>query len=81
MGTFDQIALAEGTHYEREIGPSIALFDAIQAANVELIGSLSPEDWIREGTHIELGRYTTSVWLTRRIDHNIGHRKQLTAAQ
>lgn len=81
LDTFDPVALAQGTHYDRPVEESIALFEATQRANVGLIESLTPADWEKRGTHVELGVYTVSVWLSRRTEHNAGHLKQIEDAR
>ena len=60
---YDQDAFARVLHYDRDIGPSLALFRAVRSSTAELLRLMSDADWQRSGTHSESGPYTSADWL------------------
>jgi hypothetical protein len=58
---------------------SLALFQALRRANVELIEHLSPRALGRHGKHSAFGRLTVS-WIARLLaGHDINHTRQIGA--
>jgi hypothetical protein len=55
---YDEPEYARRLHYDRPIASSLEVFRAVRAATAELLDSLSEEEWTRESTHSESGRYT-----------------------
>ena len=47
----------------------------------EILERLTDADWSREGTHTEIGRYTTETWLEIYAEHAHQHARQITAAR
>jgi hypothetical protein len=75
---YDQDEFARRLHYDRPHEASLALFRAVREATVELLERLQPADWLREGTHSEVGRYTVETWLSIYAVHAHGHARQIT---
>src|SRR5918993_2574710 len=60
---YDQDVFAGRLHYERPHEASLELFRTVRASTAELMGCLSEADWLREGTHSEVGRFGLDNWL------------------
>ena len=77
---YDQDRLADRLHYERAHEASLELFRATRAATAELMGCLTEEDWLREGTHSEVGRFGLDTWLRIYGPHAHKHAEQIRLA-
>jgi hypothetical protein len=77
---YDEPEYARRLHYERPIAPSLEVFRAVRVASAELLDMLSEEEWAREGTHSESGRYTMDDWLEIYAAHAHDHAAQILAA-
>ena len=64
-------------HYDRPIEASFALFRAASQTNLDLLARLLEDDWSREGTHTEVGRFTMDDWLERAAGHAQDHAEQI----
>ena len=53
---YDQDQFARTLHYDRPHETSLELFRWAREATAELLELLTPEEWLREGTHTEAGR-------------------------
>lgn len=62
---------------ERDISPAFDAFRGARATTVQLLALMSADDWKREGTHTESGRYTVEDWLTIYASHAHGHADQI----
>lgn len=78
---YDQDDYARRLHYERSYEASLELFKATRVSTAELLGQLSESDWLREGTHNELGRYGLDTWLRLYAVHAHKHAEQIRAAR
>ena len=78
---YDQDAFAKRLHYDRPYEASLDLFKASRASTTELIGCLSEADWLREGTHTEVGRYGLDTWLRIYAQHAHRHAEQIRTAR
>jgi hypothetical protein len=78
---YDQDEFARRLHYDRPYEKSLELFKAVRDSTAELIDCLQPADWLREGTHNEVGRYTTETWLQIYAAHAHKHATQIRAAR
>ena len=68
-------------HYaERPITASLDAVRAARETSAELLGCLSEEEWTRDGTHSESGRYTVEDWLKIYAAHPHDHAAQIVAA-
>ena|SRR5487761_1998078 len=78
---YDEELFARKLHYgERPIAASLEAVRTARETSVELLGCLSEEEWAREGTHSESGRYTVEDWLKIYAAHPHDHAAQIVAA-
>jgi hypothetical protein len=78
---YDQDLFAGRLHYERPHEASLELFRTARAATVELMGCLTEADWLREGTHSEVGRFGLDTWLRTYAPHAHRHADQILVAR
>ena len=78
---YDQDHFAGRLHYERPHEASLELFRAARAATAELMGCLTEADWLREGTHTEVGRFGMDTWLRIYAPHAHRHADQIRLAR
>ena len=75
---YDQDDYAARLRYnERDIAPALEAFRGARATTSQLLEAMTDEDWSREGTHSESGRYTAEDWLRIYADHAHGHAAQI----
>lgn len=78
---YDQDEFARHLYYDRPHEMSLELFRSARSATVEILDRLTPEQWIREGTHTEVGRFGVEQWLTIYAEHAHKHARQIRAAR
>jgi hypothetical protein len=78
---YDQDRFADRLHYERGHEASLELFRAARAATAELMMCLDEADWLREGTHTEVGRFGLDTWLRIYAPHAHKHAEQIRVAR
>jgi hypothetical protein len=78
---YDQDVYARKLHYERPIESSLEAFRAARRVNADLMERLGEEEWAREGTHSEVGRYTITGWLEIYAKHAHNHAAQIRRAR
>lgn len=78
---YDEPEYARRLHYDRPIGPSLAVLRAVREASLELLEVLSPDEWERAGTHAESGRYSVDDWLAIYAGHSHDHADQIARAR
>jgi hypothetical protein len=78
---YDQDRFASRLHYERAHEASLELFRTVRASTAELMGCLTEEDWLREGTHSEVGRFGFDTWLRIYASHAHRHAGQIRIAR
>ncbi len=78
---YDQDEFARRLHYERPHEASLELFRATRADTTELMACLSEADWLREGTHSEVGRFGLDTWLRIYGPHAHRHADQIRVAR
>ena len=79
--SYDQDRFAGRLHYERPHEASLELFRSARAATAELMGCLTEADWLREGTHSEMGRFGMDTWLRVYAPHAHRHADQIRLAR
>lgn len=62
---------------ERDQSPALDAFRAARATTTQLLALMSEDDWKREGTHTESGRYSVEDWLSIYAAHAHGHAGQI----
>lgn len=78
---YDQVQFAERLHYDRPHETSLELFRWARESTAELLERLTPQEWLREGTHTEVGRYGVEPWLKTYADHAHRHALQIREAR
>jgi len=78
---YDEAEWARRLHYDRPVAASVAVLKSVRAATVELLRSLTEEEWQRGGTHTESGPYTVETWLTIYAAHAHDHATQISRAR
>jgi len=78
---YDEPEWARRLHYDRPIAASLAVLAAVRAASLQLLESLTPDEWARSGTHSESGPYAVEDWLQIYADHSHDHAAQIRAAR
>ena len=77
---YDQDKYASQLNYnERDMAPALEAFHAARANTAQLIDRMNDEDWKREGSHTESGRYTVEDWLKIYAAHAHNHATQIRA--
>lgn len=77
---FDQEKFARRLHYDRPIAKSLEAFKAARDSTAELLDSLTPDEWTRQGVHSEIGRYSVELWLEIYAEHAHKHAGQILVA-
>ncbi|HVL53870.1 MAG TPA: DinB family protein [Vitreimonas sp.] len=78
---YDEPEYARRLHYDRPIASSLAVLAGVRASSLDLLEALTPDEWEREGTHSEWGRYSVDAWLGIYADHSAEHAEQIRAAR
>lgn len=78
---YDQDRFAATLHYDRPIAASLDAFRAARASTAELLDRLNDDEWRREGTHSEHGRFTLERWLEIYAAHADKHAAQIRVAR
>ena len=75
---YDQAAFAVRLGYnQRDIAPALDAFRAARATTSQVLAAMTDDDWRREGTHTESGRYTAEDWLRIYAAHAHNHAAQI----
>ena len=75
---YDQEDYARRLRYnERDMAPALDALRGARATTGQLLDSMTDDDWSREGTHTESGRYTAEDWLRIYADHAHNHAAQI----
>lgn len=75
---YDQDDYAARLRYnERDIEPALDALRGARSTSAQLLDAMSDEDWSREGTHSESGRYTPDDWLRIYAAHAHNHAAQI----
>ncbi|HEU0179163.1 MAG TPA: DinB family protein [Blastocatellia bacterium] len=76
--SYDQDLYATRLRYnDRDIAPALEAFRGARATTSQLLERMTEEDWRREGTHTESGRYAAEDWLKIYAAHAHGHADQI----
>ncbi|MEA2531245.1 MAG: hypothetical protein QOG89_2889 [Thermomicrobiales bacterium] len=78
---YDQEEFARRLFYDRPVEASLAVFKASRETTAQILHRLGPEDWSREGTHSDSGRYTVDDWLGIYAAHAHDHADQIRRAR
>jgi DinB family protein len=78
---FDQDEFARRLYYDRPIEAAVDAFKSARRTTAEILERLTEEQWAREGTHSEHGRYTVERWLEIYAKHAHNHAEQIRVAR
>lgn len=78
---YDEEEFARRLHYQRPIEPSLDVLRAVREASLQLLESLTPEEWERSGTHSDSGPYSVDDWLRIYAGHSHDHADQIRRAR
>jgi DinB superfamily len=78
---YDQDAFARTLHYDRPHETSLAAFRYARECTAQLLDRLTEEQWLREGTHTEVGAYSVEKWLRIYSEHAHSHARQILEAR
>jgi hypothetical protein len=78
---YDQDEFARRLYYDRPIASSLEAFRAARASTGEILDRMTEDQWRREGTHTEAGRYPVERWLEIYAAHAHRHADQIRVAR
>lgn len=78
---YDQDEFARRLYYDRPYEASLELFRLARQSTVEILDRLTPAEWVREGTHSEIGPYGVESWLKIYSEHAHKHARQIRIAR
>jgi hypothetical protein len=79
---YDQEEFARRLYYDdRPIEASLDAFNAARRSTAEILDRLSEAEWLREGSHSEMGAYSVHKWLEIYASHAHAHADQILAAR
>jgi DinB superfamily len=82
LSGYDEELFARRLHYsERPLEGSLEAVRGARASTLALLEVLSEEEWAREGTHSESGRYSVTDWLEIYAAHCHDHADQVRRAR
>jgi hypothetical protein len=81
INAIDQDAFARKLHYDRPYESSLEAFRWARHTTAELLERMEPADWLRQGTHSELGAYGVEHWLKIYGAHAHKHARQIREAR
>jgi len=74
---YDQDEFAQRLYYDRPHESSLELFRVARQTTTEILERLTPAEWVREGTHTEVGPYGVESWLKTYSEHAHKHARQI----
>jgi hypothetical protein len=77
---YDQDAFAERLHYDRPHEASLEAFRYSRECTAQLLERLTEADWLREGTHTDIGPFGVTKWLEIYGKHAHSHARQIVEA-
>ena len=77
---YDQDVFAEKLHYDRPHESSLEAFRYARECTAQILERLSEADWLREGTHTEVGAFSVTKWLEIYGTHAHSHARQIVEA-
>lgn len=77
---YDQDLFAERLHYDRPHEASLETFRYVRESTAQILDVLTEAEWLREGTHSEVGVYGVLKWLETYGPHAHSHARQIVQA-
>ncbi len=82
LAGYDEELFARRLHYsERPLEGSLEAVRGSRASTLALLEVLTEDEWAREGTHSESGRYSVTDWLQIYAAHCHDHAEQVRRAR
>jgi hypothetical protein len=81
IAAYDQDKFARRLYYDRPIEASLEALKAARLTTAEILERLTESEWLREGTHTEVGRYSVETWLEIYAKHAHEHAQQISVAR
>lgn len=78
---YDQDEFARRLHYDRPHESSLEAFRYARETTAQLLERLSEAEWLREGTHSEVGAFSVEKWLEIYAPHAHRHARQIVEAK
>lgn len=78
---YDEKAFAEKLTGDRPIEPSLEAMRWARETSAQLLERMTEEDWLRGGTHTEIGPYSVQDWLRMYAAHGHDHAEQIKRAR
>lgn len=78
---YDQEEYARILFYDRPIEASLGAFRYARESTAQILDQMTDEQWAREGTHSESGRYSVHDWLEIYAVHAVEHADQIRRAR
>jgi len=75
---YDQEVYADRLRYKgRDIWPALDALRSARTTTLQLLKSMSDEEWRAAGWHTEIGLYTAERWVEIYAEHAHGHAEQI----
>lgn len=77
---YDQDAFAQRLHYDRPHEGSLEAFRYARETTAQILERLTEPEWLRDGTHTEVGAFGVEKWLEIYGTHAHSHARQIVEA-
>lgn len=77
---YDQDAFVRRLHYDRPHEASLMAFRYARECTAQILERMTEEDWLRDGTHTEVGAFSVERWLETYATHAHNHARQIVEA-
>jgi hypothetical protein len=78
---YDQDEFARRLHYDRPHESSLQAFRYARETTAQLLELLTEAEWLRQGTHTEVGAFSVEKWLEIYGPHAHRHARQIVEAR
>jgi hypothetical protein len=78
---YDQDGFSKALHYDRPYEASLEAFRYARECTAQILERLTEDQWLREGTHSEIGPYSVHKWLKIYSEHAHSHARQIVEAR
>lgn len=78
---YDQDEFARRLHYDRPHESALQAFRYARETTAQLLDALTEAEWLREGTHTEVGPFSVEKWLEIYGPHAHRHARQIVEAK
>ncbi len=78
---YDQDEFARRLHYDRPHESALQAFRYARETTAQLLEALTEADWLREGTHTEVGAFSVEKWLEIYGPHAHRHARQIVESR